>query len=201
MRLTPLHIGFMVLTAIVVGYFLGSSSKTRPTTKEGFDSDEGLLPRCGDCGGGWPCSGCKNGNSRPRCPPAPPCREPDLSRYVLKASVPPCPTCPDMSNYMLKTECPPTPDLSRYVLRSSIPKQQPIIIDSSACKGNGGECPPCPRPRCPEVKCPQPTKCSPPAPCPRPVCPPQVVKCKAEEAVSSSVRPYLAPLSMPGFGY
>ena len=197
MRLTPIHIGLMILAAIVVGYLLGSTTKSK--SREGFQT-ESSEPRCQECGGSWPCSGCQE-KSRPVCPPAPPCREPDLSKYVLKTTVPPCPTCPDMTNYMLKTECPPTPDLSRYVLRSSIPKQQPIIIDSSACKGNGGECPPCPRPRCPEVQCPPPTKCAPPAPCPRPVCPPQVVKCKAEEGVMSSVRPYLAPLSMPGFGF
>ena len=102
---------------------------------------------------------------------------------------------------MLKTECPPSPDLSKYVLKASVPKQQPIIIDSSACsKKECGECPPCPRPRCPDIKCPAPTKCPPPAPCPRPVCPPQIVKCKAEEASYDNVRPYLAPLSLPGFG-
>jgi hypothetical protein len=50
------------------------------------------------------------------------------------------------------------------------------------------------------VKCPAPTKCAPPAPCPRPVCPPTQVRCKAEEAPSSTVRPFLAPLSMSGFG-
>jgi len=107
---------------------------------------------------------------------------------------------PDMSMYMLKTECPPVPDLSQYVLKSSIPKPQPVIIDNSQCKKDAGECPPCPRPRCPEVKCPPPTKCAPPAPCPRPVCPPTVVKCKSEETSQSTVRPFLAPLSMGGFG-
>jgi hypothetical protein len=106
----------------------------------------------------------------------------------------------DMSSYMLKTECPPVPDLSKYVLKSSIPKPQPVIIDNSKCKGDAGECPPCPRPRCPVVKCPPPTKCPTPAPCPRPVCPPTVVKCKSEEAVNSTVRPFLAPLNMNGFG-
>jgi hypothetical protein len=109
-------------------------------------------------------------------------------------------TLPEMSNYMLKTECPPVPDLSKYVLKSSIPKPQPVIIDNSSCMKDAGECPPCPRPRCPEVKCPPPTKCPPPAPCPRPVCPPTVVKCKSEEASQPTVRPFLAPLNMSGFG-
>ena len=107
---------------------------------------------------------------------------------------------PEMSNYMLKTECPPVPDLSKYILKSSIPKPQPVIIDNSKCKTDSGECPPCPRPRCPVVKCPAPTKCPPPAPCPRPVCPPTVVKCKSEESTQPTVRPFLAPLNMSSFG-
>jgi hypothetical protein len=129
------------------------------------------------------------------CPPMP-----DLSKYVLKTSIPPCPGKPDMTNYMLKTECPPVPDLSQYVLKSSIPKQQPIIIDTSTdVKAKCGECPPCPRPRCPEVRCPAPTVCPAAAPCPRAVCPQTTVKCRAEESSSSPVRPFLAPLGM-GFG-
>jgi hypothetical protein len=130
----------------------------------------------------------------------PPCVKPDLSKYVLKSSIPASTRCPDLSNYMLKTECPPVPDLSRYVLKSSIPKQQPVIIDNSSCKKEAGECPPCPRARCPEVKCPAPTVCPAPAPCPRSVCPPQTVKCKAETTDQSTVRPFMVPLSMGGFG-
>lgn len=130
------------------------------------------------------------------CPP-----QPDLSKYVLKTSVPPCPNCPDLTNYMLKSECPPVPDMSQYVLKSSIPKQMPIIVDTSADnKSKCGECPPCPRPRCPDVKCPAPTVCPAPPPCPRPRCPETVVKCKAEESSSSPVRPFLAPLSTAGYG-
>jgi hypothetical protein len=123
-----------------------------------------------------------------------------MSIYVLKSSIPPCQACPDLSNYMLKTECPPTPDLSKYVLKSSIPKQQPVIIDNSACKKDAGECPPCPRPRCPTVKCPTCPSCPAPAPCPRPVCPQTTVKCKAEPDTASTVRPFLAPLSFSTFG-
>jgi hypothetical protein len=141
-----------------------------------------------------------------KSPPIAPCprtMEPDLSKYILKSQVPVCNKAvnsPDMTNYMLKTECPPVPDLSKYVLKSSIPKPQPVIIDNSKCKGDAGECPPCPRPRCPVVKCPPPTKCPTPAPCPRAVCPPTVVKCKSEESTQSTVRPFLAPLNMSGFG-
>jgi hypothetical protein len=201
MRLTTFHIVLLAVLIFGVGYMVGRTNvNINVKTKEGFQATQGIVPaKCANCGGLFPCGGCSG--SRPVCPPCPPCREPDMSKYVLKATVPPCPSCPDMSQYMLKTECPPTPDLSKYVLKSSVPRPQPIIIDSSACKKEGGECPPCPRPRCPEVKCPPPTKCPPPAPCPRPVCPPQVVKCKAEDAVSQTVRPFLAPLSMPGFGY
>lgn len=136
--------------------------------------------------------------NRPACPE---CKQPDMSKYVLKSSIPPCPAVPDMSNYILKSECPPVPDLSNYVLKSSIPKQQPVVLDCSKCQKPKGECPPCPRARCPEVKCPEPTKCAPCAPCPRQSCPPAVVKCKAENAVDDSlVRPYLAPMSFRGFG-
>jgi len=127
--------------------------------------------------------------------------DPDMSKYVLKTSIPPCPSTPDLTNYMLKTECPPVPDMSQYVLKSSVPKQQPIIIDTSAdVKAKCGDCPPCPRPRCPEVKCPPPTVCPAAAPCPRAVCPQTTVKCRAEEADVSPVRPFLAPLGVSGFG-
>ena len=102
-----------------------------PRSREGFEDNS----RC-SCGAALPPS---------NCPPVP-----DLSKYVLKTSIPPCAPKPDMDNYMLKSECPPTPDLSQYVLKTSIPKQQPIIIDTSEeRKAKCGECPPCPRPPCP----------------------------------------------------
>ena len=166
--------------------------------------------KCDSCN--KPVSSCACNMSSPgssnasKCPPIAPCprtMEPDLSKYMLKSQVPVCNKAvnsPDMSGYMLKTECPPVPDLSKYVLKSSIPKPQPVIIDNSKCKGDAGECPPCPRPRCPVVKCPPPTKCPTPAPCPRAVCPPTVVKCKSEESTNPTVRPFLAPLNMSGFG-
>lgn len=194
----PIKIKPYLLLLIVfgVGILLGRYSVSMYS--EGFQSGVAGIPICEEC---------KNNAKECRCPTkglarliCPPCREPDMSKYVLKSSIPPCPTCPDMSNYMLKTECPPVPDLSKYVLKSSIPKQQPVIIDNSACKKEAGLCPPCPRPRCPEVKCPPPTVCPPPAPCPRPVCPPTTVKCKAEESTSSTVRPFLAPLNFSPFG-
>lgn len=190
--------------------------------REGFngwdaDDDDSGVPVCRRCSMPKKSCGCAaavaaataaaTAAAEPAMKPAPiaPCPrtvEPDLSKYILKSQVPSTNSLmPDMSNYMLKTECPPVPDLSKYVLKSSIPKPQPVIVDNSSCMKDAGECPPCPRPRCPEVKCPVPTKCAPPAPCPRPVCPPTVVKCKSEESnVGSTVRPFLAPLNMNGFG-
>lgn len=178
--------------ALIIGVLIGQTIGKR---KEGFSSSGSI--QCGGCGGDYPCNCPK---PRPVCPACPPCREPDMSKYVLKASIPPCPTCPEMSQYILKSEVPPMPDLSQYVLKSSIPKQQPVILDCSKCNKPKGECPPCPRARCPEVKCPPPTKCPACAPCPRQECPPAVVKCKAEAPIADSVRPFLAPLSYRGFG-
>jgi hypothetical protein len=163
---------------------------------EGFETEK---PRkevivCSECGGHFPCP--DHGREYPMCPPMP-----DMSKYVLKSSIPPCPTCPDMTNYMLKTECPPVPDLSQYVLKSSIPKPQPIIIDTSAdVKSKCGDCPPCPRPRCPEVKCPPATVCPACPPCPRASCPQTQVKCRAEEVGNDYVRPFLSPLGVRGYG-
>ncbi len=199
MRVNVLLIAIILVLIFSIGYVMGRyvEKPTVTAKKEGFQSGGTVIPRCQACGNSCPCS-CGS-KARPVCPP---CREPDLSKYVLKSTVPPCPTCPDMSQYMLKTECPPAPDLSKYVLKSSIPKPQPIIIDNSACKKESGECPPCPRPRCPEIKCPPPTKCPTPAPCPRPVCQPAPtkVKCVAENDDKQNVRPFLAPLDYDTFG-
>ena len=189
--------GIILLVTLLIGVTLGAGfMKSASMRREGF---VGTSNSCNLCGRGRPC-GCRGAGGAgfslgSSCPPMP-----DMSKYVLKSTIPPCPQFPDISEYMLKSECPPVPDLSKYILKSSIPKPQPIIIDSSACQKQCGDCPPCPRPRCPVVKCPPPTKCAPPAPCPRPVCPPTQVRCKAEEAPSSSVRPYLAPLSVSGYG-
>jgi hypothetical protein len=197
-KLTPQILVALAVLILGVGFGLGKYVGGR--SLEGFQTKEGLA--------GIPvCSACKQQPSSCSCTPkgmarliCPPCREPDMSKYVLKSSIPPCPACPDMSNYMLKTECPPVPDLSKYVLKSSIPKQQPVIIDNSACKKDAGECPPCPRPRCPERNCPTCPSCPAPAPCPRAVCPQTTVKCKAEPNAATTVRPFLAPLNFSTFG-
>ena len=203
MKFTVFHIFVVGVLALILG---GSgmlvAMKFGPIVYDGFT---GSSPVCNKCGTSSPC-GCPKkpeftmGNTPAPIAPCPRTVEPDLSKYILKSQIPSCKSSPEMSQYMLKTECPPVPDLSKYVLKSSIPKPQPVIIDNSMCKkDSAGECPPCPRARCPEVKCPAPVKCAPPAPCPRPVCPPTVVKCKSEEA-AQTVRPFLAPLNMGTFG-
>ena len=189
MRLSNIQLAGVILISVIIGYIL------KATMKEGFQTLPGLstpappmvtppsqtCPKCNEM-----CSD---------CPPTP-----DLTKYVLKTSIPPCPVCPDMAMYMLKTECPPAADLSQYVLKSSIPKPDPIIIDNSSCGKSSGPCPPCPRPRCPEVKCPGPVTCPACPPCARAKCPQKVVKCKAEDSDTHPVRPYLTPLSVTGFG-
>lgn len=169
----------MVILGIFIGLIL--AYVVFPKMTEGF-KDTPINIACTSCGA-------------LSCPPVQ-----DLSKYVLKSSIPPPPTCPDMSSYMLKTQCPPVPDLSQYVLRSSIPEPEPIIVDNSACGKDCGECPACPRPRCPEIKCPPPTVCPACPPCERQACPQPVVKCKAEESPSTPVRPFLAPLNFGEFG-
>lgn len=193
MKASILHLIGIFIVGLAIGIYGPKLLK-----KEGFQDYE---TKCDNCGGNSPCS-CSKPKPRSICPACPDCKQPDMSKYVLKSSIPPCPALPDMSNYILKSECPPVPDLSNYVLKSSIPKQTPVILDCSKCQKPKGECPPCPRARCPEVKCPAPTKCPACAPCPRSTCPPAVVKCKAEEVVPSDslIRPYLAPLSYRGFG-
>ena len=194
MRLSNIQIALLLFVGVTIGFFISNSMKSN----EGFQNEaiNNAAPSCANCGGNYPCPNCQG--SLAICPACPPM--PDITKYVLKTSIPPCQVCPDLSQYMLKTECPPTPDLSQYVLKSSIPKREPVIIDNSSCRKDCGECPPCPRPRCPEVKCAPPTVCPACPPCERQKCPEKVVKCKAEDVNSSPVRPYLTPLSVTGFG-
>jgi len=219
MKFTSVHKLLLIgVLALLVGgsvlgfmYRVGFQNPEEEKEEEGFEDSPGS--KCNRCGAPRPCGcvkkpadTCGSGSSSSSCPtPAPvaPCPrtiEPDLSKYVLKSSIPPPRQMPDLSNYMLKSECPPTVDLSKYVLRSSIPKPQPVIIDNSSCKKDAGECPRCPVARCPIVKCPPPVKCDPPPPCMRAVCPKTVVKCKSEEQTQDTIRPFLAPLNMNGFG-
>ena len=189
MRLNALHIGLAFLLGCILTYFLTKKS----LWSEGFaDASGSTKPVCNSCGTEWPCKDHDGPGATgfPVCPPMP-----DMSKYVLKSSIPPCASMPNLKDYMLKTECPPAPDLSQYVLKASVPAPQPVLVDTSKCGEKGGDCPPCPRPRCPQVQCPPPTVCPACPPCPRATCPQTVVKCKAEESDNSPVRPFLAPLS------
>ena len=198
LKLTPRILLALAVLILGVGFGLGRYMKSALGI-EGF-TQEGMsgVPVCSSCKKkSTSCKCTARGIARLVCPP---CREPNMSKYVLKSSIPPCPAVPDLTQYMLKTECPPVPDLSKYVLKSSIPKQQPVIIDNSACKKDAGECPPCPRPSCPTMSRPPQVACPAPAPCPRTVCPKTTVKCKADPQYNDTVRPYLSPLSMSQFG-
>ena len=211
LKLTPQIL--LALAVLILGAGFGLGKYVGGSGLEGFTA-EGMsgVPTCAACkkparSCGCKCSDCKKPASKCDCKKkgmarliCPPCKAPDMSKYVLKSTVPPCPSLPNLSNYMLKTECPPVPDLSKYVLKSSIPKQQPVIIDNSACKKDVGECPPCPRPRCPTVTCPPQVSCPAPAPCPRTICPKTTVKCKADPQYNDTVRPYLSPLNMATCG-
>uniref|UniRef100_A0A6C0DB20 Uncharacterized protein n=1 Tax=viral metagenome TaxID=1070528 RepID=A0A6C0DB20_9ZZZZ len=141
---------------------------------------------CKECRGG----GAENNEDSRRHPQI------DWSKYVLKASIPPCPPQPDLSRYMLKSECPAPPDMSRYILKSAVPPCPPCISTcNKPCKI--GECPPCPVVRCPVVECPKPTTCPPCAAVEPPRCPEPKVSCKAryEEDMPWAVRPLLASIS------
>lgn len=172
--------GLLILSAIillVIGFLAG---RLTAPAKEGFEATiESDTPVA-------------TVDSASRCPP------PDPSKWVLKATIPPCPPMPDMSRYMLKEECPPQPDMSKYVLKSSVPACPPCISTcSKPCKI--GECPPCPRPRCPTVQCPEPKAC--PA-CPAVSCPPCAepkIQCKAAYEPADPIRPMLSSTSAFGF--
>lgn len=73
---------------------------------------------------------------------------PQIGKYVLKSSVPPC---PDMSNYAKKSELCPCKDMSKYILKSKIPppKQCPDL-SKYILKSKIPSCPSQPLcPRCP----------------------------------------------------
>jgi len=163
-KLTPRIL--LALAVLILGVGFGLGKYLGGSSLEGF-TEEGMsgIPQC---------SKCKKRASKCACTPK------GMARLI-------CPPCQ-------------APDLSKYVLKSSIPKQQPVIIDNSACKKDAGECPPCPRPRCPTVTCPPQVACPAPAPCPRTVCPTTTVKCKADPQYNDTVRPFLSPLNMNPYG-
>jgi len=183
----------LFLAALVIGVIAGRMTKTN----EGFiDITQST---CGHCGRPRDDCGCEKKHDRcdkddkGRCIK---CPQIDWSKYVLKASIPPCPPQPDMSRYMLKTECPAPPDMSKYILKSAVPSCPPCISTcNKPCKI--GECPPCPRPRCPVITCPEPKSCPPCAAVEPPRCPEPKVNCKADyrEEQPWMVRPLLATIS------
>jgi len=195
------NIVLLLIIGVLLRIIIRRTNRRTAKLSEGF-TDSSSCNTCGNPVSDCTCQKAATDaiNAAASAAVCPPCREQDMSKYVLRSSVPPCPPMPDLSKYMLKTECPPVPDLSNYVLKSSIPRQGPVVLDCSKCNKSKGECPPCPRPRCPEAKCPEPTTCAPCAPCPRASCPVPTVKCRAEENQMDGVRPYLAPLGVSGFG-
>lgn len=206
----------IALMAFLGGYFLAIRTKTNKV-HEGFASRSACNScqkpkkqcecKCNTCqmpkpACTCPCNVCEKPRTDCGCTPQrklspAPCPIPDPTKYVLRSTIPPCPGLPDMSRYMLKTECPSQPDMSKYVLKSTVPKCPPCISTcSKPCKI--GECPPCPRPRCPVANCPEPKPC--PA-CPAvqvAACPEPKVQCKAAYEPNSKVRPMLASTSQFG---
>jgi hypothetical protein len=188
------YAGVLVLGLLIGAVLMHLQAKG----KEGFvditqtDCEVCQRPGRDCCASG--CGGCRRPGGDPddhrKCPAI------DWSKYVLKASIPPCPPQPDMSRYMLKTECPAPPDMSKYVLKSAVPPCPPCISTcNKPCKI--GDCPPCPRPRCPVVTCPKPTECPPCAAVEPPRCPEPSVTCKADYKPEDPwmVRPLLASIS------
>ena len=181
----------VLIVGLAVGYVLARSKAL-----EGFV--DVTQSTCEVCSRDRDHCDCPSPDRRPGCDPEDRKRCPaiDWSKYVLKSSIPPCPPQPDMSRYMLKTECPAPPDMSKYILKSAVPPCPPCISTcNKPCKI--GECPPCPVPRCPVVECPPPTTCPPCAAVEPPRCPEPKVSCKAkyEPEEAWMVRPLLASIS------
>ena len=80
-----------------------------------------------------------------------------MSNYILKSEIPSCPPLPDMSKYVLKSsvppqiQCPPCPDCPPC----NCPNPPEIKVCEELLKDKGkdcGVCPPCPRVKCPKPK-------------------------------------------------
>lgn len=59
-----------------------------------------------------------NETSRDGCSNCDITKHPDINKYVLKSSIPPC---PDMSRYVLKSEMCPCTNMNEYIKKSEIP--------------------------------------------------------------------------------
>ena len=159
--MNTIHLIVIFIIGLVVGHFL---SKFYPY--EGFQNGGSM---CETCGHADPC-GCEKPRPRPIRPACPECKQPNMSNYVLKSSIPKqnpvildCSKCQKSSG-----ECPPCP-------RPRCPEVK--CPPATKCPS----CAPCPRQSCPPavVKC----KAEDVVP-----------------DSNSVVRPYLAPLSYRGFG-
>ena len=187
-----ISLAIVLIIGVVIGW-MASKVHRRSGVLAGMETFVDVHEsRCRVCDSSWDHCKCPAGNpaDRTQCPQI------DWSKYVLKASIPPCPPQPDMSRYMLKTECPAPPDMSKYILKSAVPPCPPCIATcNKPCKI--GECPPCPVQRCPVVTCPPPTTCPPCAAVEPPRCPEPQVSCKAkyEPEEPWMVRPLLSSIS------
>jgi len=79
------------------------------------------------------------------CPPCPKCPKPcprmcpDMSKYVLKTSIPPCPQANvDLNTYMLKSDC-NMPDMTKYVRKSSLPSRNHTPCPPCVCQCGDGK--------------------------------------------------------------
>jgi hypothetical protein len=181
-----------LLAALAVGLVVGVAIARSPAVEGFLDVEESTCRVCRRPGPSCECP------KKPSCDPDDKKRCPaiDWSKYVLKSSIPPCPPLPDMSRYMLKSECPAPPDMSKYILKSAVPPCPPCISTcNKPCRI--GACPPCPRPRCPTVECPPQKECPPCAAVEPPRCPEPKVSCKADYKPEEPwmVRPLLATIS------
>jgi hypothetical protein len=104
----------MLVKIIVLFLILATLSYfANKTTNENFQNKSSSAAKC-DCKGND-----KEGDKEQSIRYVNTC--PDLSKFVLKSSIPPCDPKPDMSKYVLRSSIPPMPDMEKYVLKTSVP--------------------------------------------------------------------------------
>ena len=95
---------------------------------------------------------CTTGITDPSCYTCDITKNKDISKYVLKSSVPPC---PDVSKYATKNMIQACPDISKYILKSEIPSCEKIDKSKYILKSEVPACPKCPIcpvcPTCPPI--------------------------------------------------
>ena len=87
----------------------------------------------------------------PECPVMP-----DMSKYVLKSSIPPCPVCPSCPpchHVLVAAEVEVAVEAEAEAEAGEDGRKHPRYHSNSNCCKPPPPCPPCPRPRCPKVKC------------------------------------------------